>query len=100
VRPSTPPPVLGAGRPAARRPPLAPAPPLPYRRAGAAVRTARRRAGLSQHLLGLMTGTTQQAVSRWEQGIGAPESAIQRSLVEILGLPADTWSKPPRRHRP
>jgi len=47
-----------------------------------------------------MTGTTQQAVSRWEQGIGAPESAIQRSLVEILGLPADTWSKPPRRHRP
>lgn len=65
---------------------------LVLRRAGDAVRSARRRAGISQKLLGVMTGTTQQSVSRWEQGLGAPEPATQQALVDILGVPAGLWS--------
>jgi ribosome-binding protein aMBF1 (putative translation factor) len=73
--------------------------PARLRLAGEAIRSGRRRTGLSQQLLGLMTGTTQQTVSRWEKGLGAPEPTTQRALVEILGLPAGLWSTPRRRRR-
>jgi transcriptional regulator with XRE-family HTH domain len=61
------------------------------------LRDARRRAGISQQLLGLMTGMTQQTVSRWEQGRGAPEPATRGALVDILDLPADPWAAGSRR---
>jgi transcriptional regulator with XRE-family HTH domain len=61
--------------------------------AGEALRRSRVQARMSQQFLGVLLGTTQQTVSRWEQGLGAPEHATRAALEEILGLPASVWGR-------
>jgi DNA-binding transcriptional regulator YiaG len=67
------------------------APTLSLAAAGDLLRRARQSARMSQQFLGVLLGTTQQTVSRWEQGLGAPEEATQEALRQILPLPADLW---------
>jgi transcriptional regulator with XRE-family HTH domain len=61
--------------------------------AGSALRRARIGSRMSQQFLGVLLGTTQQTVSRWEQGLGAPEVPTRHALEEILGLAADVWGR-------
>jgi transcriptional regulator with XRE-family HTH domain len=55
------------------------------------LRAARRRAGLSQEFLGKLIGATQQAVSRWEKGLGKPERVYWSALQEVLGIDMSSW---------
>jgi transcriptional regulator with XRE-family HTH domain len=63
--------------------------------AGALVRDARRRAGLSQAELARRIGTAQPVVSRWERGADEPRlSTLQRVLAAcglrlVLGVEPD-----------
>ncbi len=71
---------------------MSPAVAAPYEEAGRSLRLARVRASMSQQFLGILLGATQQTVSRWEQGLGAPGRSAQGSLCSVLGLPRDLWS--------
>jgi transcriptional regulator with XRE-family HTH domain len=46
---------------------------------------------MSQEFLGKMIGATQQTVSRWEKGLGAPEPVYRRALSEVLGVEPGVW---------
>lgn len=46
---------------------------------------------MSQELLGKMIGATQQTVSRWEQGRGAPRMGLRSALLDVLGPDWDCW---------
>lgn len=53
--------------------------------AGAVVRWARRRLGLTQEDLGKRLGIKSRAVSRWEIGTSGPSRQHRKELVTILG---------------
>jgi predicted nucleotidyltransferase/DNA-binding XRE family transcriptional regulator len=57
--------------------------------AGALVREARRRAGLSQAELGRLAGVTQSVVSAYESGARQPSVPVLARLVEATGLRLD-----------
>jgi transcriptional regulator with XRE-family HTH domain len=56
---------------------------------GEVVRRARQRAGLSQSGLASRIGSTQSAVSRWEQGHDEPRLSTLASIVAACGLAAN-----------
>jgi transcriptional regulator with XRE-family HTH domain len=47
---------------------------------------------MSQEFLGKMIGATQQTVSRWEKGLGAPEAVYRRALADVLGVEPAVWA--------
>ena len=57
--------------------------------AGALIREARRRAGLSQVELGNQAGVTQSVVSAYESGARQPSLPVLRRLVEASGFDLD-----------
>lgn len=57
---------------------------------GALIRDLRAQKGLTQRHIAQQLGVTEQAVSRWERGIGLPDPALIRDLAQALGVNADT----------
>lgn len=57
---------------------------------GAALRRARRAAGLRQLDVARATGVTRSAVSRWERGLDVPAPERLEGLRDLLGLPTET----------
>ena len=57
---------------------------------GALIRDLRAQKGLTQRHIAQQLGVTEQAVSRWERGIGLPDPALIRDLALTLGVNADT----------
>lgn len=53
------------------------------------IRTARQRAGLSQHVLARRAGTGQSAVSAYESGLRAPSLATLERLLAAAGYAAE-----------
>ncbi len=52
---------------------------------GAAVRSLRRRAGLTQAEFASALGTTQSAVSRWERGHDEPRVSTLLAMLDVAG---------------
>ena len=57
---------------------------------GANIRACRIEAGLSQEELGARLGISGQAVSKWEQGVTAPDLTVLPMLSEIFGVTIDS----------
>ena len=57
---------------------------------GALIRDLRAQKGLTQRHIAQQLGVTEQAVSRWERGIGLPDPALICDLAQSLGVNADT----------
>lgn len=53
------------------------------------LRELRERRGLSQYQLGMLTGVSNKAVSKWENGSARPQSRILYRLSEVLGVTVD-----------
>lgn len=53
------------------------------------IRSARKRAGLTQRALAAQAGTSQSAVARYEAGRAAPDIATLERLVEACGFRLD-----------
>lgn len=56
---------------------------------GAAIRAARRAAGLTQEALGSAVGVSGSTVSLWESGSMLPPAARRQQLAQVLGIPAE-----------
>ena len=57
---------------------------------GANIRARRMEAGLSQEELGARLGISGQAVSKWEQGVTAPDLSVLPLLSELFGVTIDS----------
>lgn len=57
---------------------------------GVNIRACRMEAGLSQEELGARLGISGQAVSKWEQGVTAPDLTVLPLLSEIFGVTIDS----------
>ena len=58
---------------------------------GAAVREARRRAGLTQKEFARAVGVAKASVSRWERGACVPEEQARRCLTQQWGCPPEAF---------
>ena len=56
---------------------------------GKRISTLRKRAGLTQEQLADRLGVTPQAVSKWENDISCPDTAILPELAKVLGVSCD-----------
>lgn len=65
--------------------------------AGAAIRDARRRHGLSQERLALRAGTQQSAISRLEKGEISPTVETLELLLSVMGETLELGSTPAER---
>ncbi len=57
---------------------------------GALIRELRKEKGLTQRCIAEQLSVTEQAVSRWERGIGLPDPALLGGLARALGVNVDT----------
>ena len=57
---------------------------------GALIRILRTELGMTQHRLAERLGVTEQAVSKWERGLGCPDPSLLRSLAAALKTDTDT----------
>ena len=60
----------------------------------------RKEKGISQEALAELLGTTRQAVSKWENGRGYPETEKMLKLSEIFGVTLDYLLKDDKTGRP
>ena len=54
-----------------------------------AIKTLRKRKGLTQHKLADKLGVTDKAVSKWERGLGTPDISMLNKLALILDIDTD-----------
>lgn len=57
---------------------------------GALIRTLRQEQGMTQHALAEVLGVTEQAISKWERGLGCPDPSLLRGLAAALKTDTDT----------
>lgn len=68
---------------------------------GAFIRHLRTQKGLTQKSLASAIGVTEQAVSKWERGLGLPDHSIMKNLAEVLGTePGILLSGKPNLNKP
>lgn len=60
------------------------------KRIGEMIKAKRAELQLTQEQLGQKLGVTAQAVSKWEQGVSLPDTALLPGLCRVLSIPADT----------
>lgn|GEM_PF-6413832 len=58
--------------------------------AAAKIRQLRKEKGLTQDELAKLLGVTNQAVSKWENGLSYPDVALLTKLAEVLGISIDS----------
>ena len=56
---------------------------------GALIRSLRTESRMTQRALAQALGVTDQAVSKWERGLGCPDTALLPGLAQILGVTVD-----------
>lgn len=57
---------------------------------GKLIRTLRKEQGLTQRQLAAGMNISEQAVSKWERGLGFPDVSLLPELSEILGVNPET----------
>ena len=60
-----------------------------YEKTGLLIRTLRAERGMTQHMLAETLGVTDQAVSKWERGLGCPDVSLLSGLSQALGVPLE-----------
>jgi DNA-binding XRE family transcriptional regulator/desulfoferrodoxin (superoxide reductase-like protein) len=53
---------------------------------GRLILSLRKEEGMTQHELALLLNVSEQAISKWERGLGCPDISLLNSLSEILGV--------------
>lgn len=56
---------------------------------GSLIRALRTERGTTQKMLAQALGVTDQAVSKWERGLGCPDVSLLPSLSQALGVPVE-----------
>ena len=62
---------------------------MDYNKTGLLIRTLRRERGMTQRDLAQRLGVTDQAVSKWERGLGCPDISLLSELCRTLGIPPE-----------
>lgn len=57
---------------------------------GALIRALRTEQGMTQRVLAEILGVTEQAISKWERGLGCPDPSLLRALASALKTDTDT----------
>ena len=63
---------------------------MDYQKSGSLIARLRRENGLTQRMLAEHIGVSDKAVSRWERGLGLPDSALWQPLSEAFGVGVET----------
>lgn len=59
---------------------------MDHNHTGALIRSLRTERGMTQRALAKVLGVTDQAVSKWERGLGCPDTALLPGLAQTLGI--------------
>ena len=62
---------------------------MDYQKTGLLIRMLRAERGMTQHMLAQTLGVTDQAVSKWERGLGCPDVSLLPGLSRALGIPLE-----------